>query len=97
MAELQNVVRDLRKVEKPLQRQLDGVRAAISTLNGGSAGGSTVSRVAADVSGAPVVRKRRKMSRQARAEDRCRSEGPMGQGQGGESEVGRSKRGGLAR
>ena len=54
-----DVVRDLKATEQQLVGQLQGVRAAIAALDGGSTAKATVST-------APIVRKRR-LSAKARA------------------------------
>ena len=55
-----DLVRELRGTEQLLVKQLEGVRGAISALDGGSAAVS-VSSIG------PVVRKRRRLSAKARA------------------------------
>ena len=60
------VIRNLRRAELQLQKQLDGVRTAISSLEFGSAVSPGVSgRGRGRVKG--VIRKRRRMSAEARA------------------------------
>jgi hypothetical protein len=51
-----DVVRDLKSTEQQLVGQLEGVRAAIAALDGGTA-----------AKAAPVMRKRRRLSAKARA------------------------------
>ena len=57
-----DVVRDLKNTEQQLAGQLESLRAAIAALDSGVG-----SAAKSAVSGAPVVRKRRRLSEKARA------------------------------
>jgi hypothetical protein len=71
MAGFQSLIRNLRRAEQQLAKQLEGIRSAISSLEFGSAAspGIRVARKRKRTSGGPPnpLRARRKLSAKARA------------------------------